>query len=158
MPNTISQNLQRLQDAKDAIASKIIELGGTVNSGDGLEEFPDDMDSIQIGNGYFVKLEIQQQYEQYMKTNDLYLVYDNINGSFIYIIGTLSVAGSYTIYFNVPNEFPLSAIGSWISGRKYNSNGIGTFNPQIDVENRIITINNISGSNQYYIAIYNVSV
>ena len=57
MPNTISQNLQRLQDAKDAIANKIIELGGIVSSGDGLEEFPDDMDSIPSGGGGFSEYE-----------------------------------------------------------------------------------------------------
>ena len=39
MPNTIAQNLLRLQQAKSDIANAIITKGGTVNSGDGLEDF-----------------------------------------------------------------------------------------------------------------------
>jgi len=48
MPNTIAQNLQRLVTAKDAISSAIIAQGGTVNSGDGLEEFPADIATIPV--------------------------------------------------------------------------------------------------------------
>lgn len=50
MPNTIAQNLQRLVDAKDAISSAITAKGGTVNSGDGLEEFPADIATIPSGS------------------------------------------------------------------------------------------------------------
>ena len=46
MPNSISQNLQRLMDAKTAIASAITARGGTVTSGDGFEEFPSDIATI----------------------------------------------------------------------------------------------------------------
>ena len=47
MPNhTIAENLQRLQTARTNIASAIVERGGTVNSGDGFEEFPADILSI----------------------------------------------------------------------------------------------------------------
>ena len=50
MPNTIAQNLQRLVTAKDAISSAITAKGGTVNSGDGLEEFPADIATIPSGS------------------------------------------------------------------------------------------------------------
>ena len=46
MPNTIAQNLARLVAARTAIANAIINKGGTVNEGDGFEEFPDDIASI----------------------------------------------------------------------------------------------------------------
>ena len=49
MPNTIAENLQRLIDAKEDIADAITAKGGTVNEGDGLEEFPNDIMSIPQG-------------------------------------------------------------------------------------------------------------
>lgn len=56
MPNTIAQNLQRLVTAKNAISSAITAKGGTVNSGDGLEEFPADIATIPAGSYSTVKL------------------------------------------------------------------------------------------------------
>lgn len=49
MPNTIAQNLARLTAARTAIASAITAKGGTVTSGDGLEEFPADIATIPSG-------------------------------------------------------------------------------------------------------------
>ena len=46
MPNTIVDNLQRLVNAKSAIASAITTRGGTVASGDGLEDFASDIAAI----------------------------------------------------------------------------------------------------------------
>lgn len=51
MPNTIAQNLQRLIDAKDAIAGAITTMGGTVAVGDGLEDFASDIATIPSGGG-----------------------------------------------------------------------------------------------------------
>ena len=51
MPNTIAENLARLQAAKTAIANAITAKGGTVGSGDGLEEFPTDISTISTGGG-----------------------------------------------------------------------------------------------------------
>ena len=45
MPNTIQQNLNRLTNVKTDIADAIISAGGTVNVGDGLEEFADDINN-----------------------------------------------------------------------------------------------------------------
>ena len=45
----ISTNLQRLVDAKSDIAEAITAKGGTVNYGDGFEDFPDDIASIPSG-------------------------------------------------------------------------------------------------------------
>lgn len=50
MPNTIAENLQRLAAARTAISNAIITKGGTVNAGDGLEEFPDDINTIPTAN------------------------------------------------------------------------------------------------------------
>lgn len=49
---SLDYNLTRLSDARDAIANKIVEKGGTVGSNDGFEDFPDDIDSIQSGGGH----------------------------------------------------------------------------------------------------------
>ena len=46
MPNTIAQNLTRLQNARTAIAAAITAKGGTVASGDGYEEFVKDILTI----------------------------------------------------------------------------------------------------------------
>ena len=46
MPNTIADNLARLQAARTAIGAAITAKGGTVNAGDGLEEYPADIATI----------------------------------------------------------------------------------------------------------------
>jgi len=46
MPNTIAENLARLQAARTAIGEAITQKGGTVNAGDGLEEYPADILTI----------------------------------------------------------------------------------------------------------------
>lgn len=46
---SIATNLQRLVDAKSDIAEAITAKGGTVNSGDGFEDFPDDIATIPSG-------------------------------------------------------------------------------------------------------------
>lgn len=45
-PGTIAHTLARMADAKIDIAHAITAKGGTVNPGDGMEEFPDDIASI----------------------------------------------------------------------------------------------------------------
>ena len=49
--HTIAQNLQRLQDAKTAISNAITIKGGTVNVGDGFEEFSTAIGTIPV-RGY----------------------------------------------------------------------------------------------------------
>ena len=46
MPNTIAENLTRLQNARTAIANAIIAKGGTVGANDGLEDFASDIATI----------------------------------------------------------------------------------------------------------------
>lgn len=46
---SIAENLQRLVDAKEDIIDAILEKGGTVNSGDGFEDFPADIRTITSG-------------------------------------------------------------------------------------------------------------
>jgi hypothetical protein len=51
MPNTIAENLQRLVNARTAISDAITAKGGTVNAGDGFEDFPADIATIPSGGG-----------------------------------------------------------------------------------------------------------
>ena len=53
MPNTLAENLQRLVDARTGIASSITTKEGTVNIGDGFEEFPSDILGIPSGAQVF---------------------------------------------------------------------------------------------------------
>lgn len=46
--STLSENITRLANAKSAIADAIIEMGGTVNEGDGFEEFAADILTIPV--------------------------------------------------------------------------------------------------------------
>lgn len=51
MPNTIAENLERLKSARTNIGTVIVNMGGTVASGDGFEEFPYDISTIPSGGG-----------------------------------------------------------------------------------------------------------
>lgn len=51
MPHTIAENLTRLIATRTDIADAIVDMGGTVTSGDGLEEFPYDISTISGGGG-----------------------------------------------------------------------------------------------------------
>lgn len=50
--HTIAENLSRLVTAKTDIANAITTMGGTVNTGDGFEEFPDDIRTIPSGSDF----------------------------------------------------------------------------------------------------------
>ena len=49
MPNTLEENVNRVKAAKTAIANAITAKGGTVASGDGLEDFASDIATIPSG-------------------------------------------------------------------------------------------------------------
>lgn len=51
MPNTIADNLLRLQTARTDIANAITTMGGTVAAGDGFEDFPAGILGIPAGGG-----------------------------------------------------------------------------------------------------------
>ena len=51
MPNTLEENVNRVKAAKTAIANAITAKGGTVSSGDGLEDFASDIGTIPSGGG-----------------------------------------------------------------------------------------------------------
>lgn len=57
MPNTIAQNLARLVAAKEAIANTITAMGGIVNEGDGFEDFPADIRSINTEPIYGIHID-----------------------------------------------------------------------------------------------------
>ena len=50
MSDTLADNLQRLTASRPAIANAIIAKGGTVNDGDGFEDFPNDINTIPTGS------------------------------------------------------------------------------------------------------------
>lgn len=49
MSDTLADNLDRLKASRTAIGNAIVTKGGTVNAGDGFEEFPADINSIPTG-------------------------------------------------------------------------------------------------------------
>ncbi len=49
MSDTLADNLDRLKASRTAIGNAIVAKGGTVNAGDGFEEFPADINSIPTG-------------------------------------------------------------------------------------------------------------
>ena len=51
MPNTIAENLERLKSARTNIGTTIVDMGGSVSTGDGFEEFPYDISTIHSGGG-----------------------------------------------------------------------------------------------------------
>ena len=55
MPNTVFDNLDRLHNASLAITAAITAKGGTVNQGDGFEEYPDDIATIPTGGATELK-------------------------------------------------------------------------------------------------------
>ena len=59
---TIAENLQRLVNAKDAIATAITTKGGTVGQNDGLEDFATDIDTIPTGDGGEISLTFTSTY------------------------------------------------------------------------------------------------
>ena len=54
MPNTIAQNLTRLANAKEAIAEAIEGKGGTLEEGDGFEDFANAIENISGGSSILV--------------------------------------------------------------------------------------------------------
>lgn len=50
MPDTLADNLQRLKSSRTAIGNAIVAKGGTVNAGDGFEDFPNDINTIPTGS------------------------------------------------------------------------------------------------------------
>lgn len=90
--HTIAENLARLQAAKTAIGNAIVAKGGTVNSGDGLEEYPTDIASIE--------------------TAELTSISITANG--VYDTGS-TTSGYNHVDVNVPNTYSSSDEGKVVS-------------------------------------------
>lgn len=93
--HTIAENLARLQAAKTAIGNAIVAKGGTVNSGDGLEEYPADIASIE--------------------TAELTSISITANG--VYDTGS-TTSGYNHVDVNVPNTYSSSDEGKVVSNRQ----------------------------------------
>ena len=105
----LSDNLQRLVNARTAIASAITAKGGTVSSGDGLEDFPADIGTIS-----------DPSYVYLTGTNaaSTYIVAGAGNSKSVYIYGQAVGTGSSGLSFTIPSGtgFDESKIGSFTSG------------------------------------------
>lgn len=86
MSNTIADNLARLQAARTDIANAITEMGGTVNTGDGFEAFPADIETIPTGGG-----DIQFSYSTGYITNSSSYVNNSLN---VYNSSSCSIVGA----------------------------------------------------------------
>lgn len=137
MPNTIAQNLARLQAAKTAIGAAITAKGGTVASGDGLEEFPDDIRTIPSG----------------MKATKLNFITSVGTGSEMYILNsedytyvfgiTKVLNGANRIELSYPEEFiPLKTSRWYEASVSSNTNRVAysTAIATIDTTTRKISI------------------
>lgn len=93
--HTIAENLARLQAAKTAIGNAIVAKGGTVNSSDGLEEYPADIASIE--------------------TAELTSISITANG--VYDTGS-TTSGYNHVDVNVPNTYSSSDEGKVVSNRQ----------------------------------------
>ena len=122
MPNTIADNLQRLTAARTAIGNAIVTKGGTVNSGDGLEEFPADIMSIK---------------------NDLTSIDITENGTYYGGEETVVTSSTFPVVVNDSNGTPIRHVD--INGNK-TQNGTPTPDNPVDV-NGVGEIDNIFEGN-----------
>lgn len=111
MPNTIADNLTRLQQAKSNIANAIIAKGGTVNSGDGLEDFSTDIGTIPgMVTSYpatwddFEKWTYPGQVKFFTVTNNSII----INNSNLYIPSGGDTPCQSSVYAYIPSLFGMT--------------------------------------------------
>jgi hypothetical protein len=94
---TIAENLQRLVDAKTDIASAITAKGGTVNTGDGFEEFASAIAGIPEGT------EILD-----LTTSDSNVTHNNLHATYhgdtLFIFGSFRSISSNDVEFTFPKS------------------------------------------------------
>lgn len=151
MPSTLKQVVDRVKVAKTDIAEAITAKGGTVASGDGLEEFAADIATIPSGGGgvsdvYSLSTQASVTNNQMFITKAPYTYSGRqyyttmVFGSFYLSSSVSSVSFYYPKAFEDDNVTPLFN-SSYKRGLYYNSNGYQYLTqPTIDLDNRKITI------------------
>ena len=124
MPNTIADNLQRLTAARTAIGNAIVTKGGTVNSGDGLEEFPADIMSIK---------------------NDLTSIDITENGTYYGGEETVVTSSTFPVVVNDSNGTPIRHVD--INGNT-TQNGTPTPSNPVDVNGAGVRTENLYNSSE----------
>jgi hypothetical protein len=105
MPNTIAENLQRLVDAKDDIAEAITAKGGTVSSGDGLEEFAADIATIPSGSSADAESYLMAMSSGFKNTSYAYIV-NATNETFVYgVLNANALKTTSTLTMTYPSVF-----------------------------------------------------
>lgn len=102
MPNTIADNLARLQTARTDIANAITAKGGTVTQGDGFEEFPADIVTITtLPTGIEVAKLTPENNS--ISDSDMYIINA---GNRTYIVGHFKrISGRPSPKFSYPSSF-----------------------------------------------------
>lgn len=114
MPNTIADNLQRLVDAKADIASAITAKGGTVNTGDGFEEFTADIATIPSGTeiANTIMLTGDSTFKKMLSGEDATSQYKNAAKTALVADGVTSISGGSGMFADGANleriSFPSS--------------------------------------------------
>lgn len=117
--HTIAENLSRLVTAKTDIANAITTMGGTVNSGDGFEEFPADILGIPSGAQVFSIT----SGGGYIRSCDGYGFFD---GSVLVLAGLIVATKNYGLPLKFPQALsnygfnpPEAVTGSFMCGTDF---------------------------------------
>lgn len=155
MPTT-AEYLARLVQAKSDIATAITTAGGTVNQGDGFEEFPADIATISGGSSSAVcdltpvTAGITNNSLKAINLPDRTLVF-----------GGFTNANSGNNVFSFPNDFTFShttVIDLWLLN--YGTTAAQAYAPatqyaySVDTTNRTFTVNVVLDNEPVYIACY----
>ncbi len=98
--NTIAENLELLQEAKEAIAEAITTAGGTVGSDDGLVHFAWDIGTIPSGNSnttYYASSNYQDWIETFTVPDGITTIGSSVFATFSpHQLSTLKIPSSVT--------------------------------------------------------------
>lgn len=163
MPNTIAQNLQRLQTARTDIANAITTMGGTVAAGDGFEDFPAGILGIPAGSTSGAAY-----YTKFPRTSTGYgklgfgIVGNKGEQGEIFIVNTDGVSPDSTSYNTVQlNDFNLSDYLSQDHKFTMRDSTNNYFYATFDITNNAIVFskgNFISASSGYYAACASITL
>ena len=161
MPNSISQNLTRLQNARDDIADAIVQKGGTVGSNDGFEEFVNDIGTITntytsgdegkvVSNGSLVS-----QTTLNITTNGTYNTTTN-NSTIVNVeqtVALLFVTTEQGVTITVSKGSTTLPTQTSLSGEEliFSIPENGTWN--VSGSNNISTNINVNSTNAYYVSV-----
>ena len=131
---TIAQNLARLQTARTAIANAITAKGGTVNNGDGFEQFPADIASIPSGGGNLdealnsTKPRLVNSSERFIPrwTAKTWTGLTNFIGRDIWTDGTDIYYSNYSVHYVLNKSTSTWTAKTWTGLTSFNGSNIWT--------------------------------